>query len=118
MFFVEHFKHFLLGRKFLVRTDNSAVRYWMRLQSSSYDAQGQTARWMVRLAAFDFDIKHRPGKQHGNADGMSRTPFLRCAQCELRPKTVNTATQTRKKEQSRDRGAKCSQARAVKDESL
>ena len=84
VYFTEQFKHFLLGRPFLIRTDNSAVRYWMRLQSNSYDPQGQTARWMIKLAAFDFEIKHRSGKQHGNADSMSRMPFLKCAQCELR----------------------------------
>ena len=27
---------------------------------------------MVKQAAFDFDIKHRAGRQHGNADGLSR----------------------------------------------
>ena len=84
VYFVSEFKHFLLGRKFLVRTDNSAVRYWMKIHSDGYDPQGQTARWMVKLAAYDFDIKHRAGKQHGNADSMSRLPFLQCAQCELR----------------------------------
>jgi hypothetical protein len=29
---------------------------------------------------FDFEIQHRPGKQHGNADGMSRIP---CKQCGI-----------------------------------
>ena len=61
---------------------------------------------MVKLAAFDFDIKHRTGKQHSNADSMSRPPFLRCAQCEIRHQgaletkrprkvgTVDSSTQT------------------------
>lgn len=84
VYFVQQFKHFLLGRKFLVRTDNSAVRYWTKIHSDTYDPQGQTARWMVKLAMFDFDIKHRAGRQHLNADGVSRLPFLRCAQCEIR----------------------------------
>ena len=82
--FVQQYNHFLLGRHFLVRTDNSAVRYWTKIHSETYDPQGQTARWMVKLAMFDFEIKHRPGKQHSNADGVSRKPFLRCAQCETR----------------------------------
>ena len=38
---------------------------------------------MVRLAEFDFEIRHRPGKQHTNADGMSRRPLLKCAQCDI-----------------------------------
>ena len=81
--FVTQFKHFPLGQKFLFRTDNSSVRYWMRIYSDSYDPQGQIARWLVKLAVFDFEIKHRMGKQHSNADGMLRCPLLRCAQCEI-----------------------------------
>ena len=70
--FVSQFKHFLLGRRFQVRTDNSAVRYWTKIHAYSYDPQEQTAGWLVRLAAFDFEIKHRAGRQHNNAYGMSR----------------------------------------------
>ena len=32
------------------------------------------ARWLERLARFDFDIEHRPGLKHGNSDGLSRIP--------------------------------------------
>ena len=32
------------------------------------------ARWMERLAEFEFSVQHRPGETHGNADGMSRIP--------------------------------------------
>ena len=35
--FMSQFRHFLLGGKFLDRTDNSAVRYGMRTKSDSYD---------------------------------------------------------------------------------
>ena len=82
--FAEQYKHFLLGRKFLVRTDNAAVRYWTRMHASNYDPHGQVARWMVRLGTFDFDIRHRTGKLHSNADSLSRMPFLQCVQCDIR----------------------------------
>ena len=39
--------------------------------------QGMLARWLAKLQQFHFDIVHRPGAQHGNADGLSR-----CPQCE------------------------------------
>lgn len=40
------------------------------------------ARWMQVLSQFDFQIEHRSGKQHGNADGLSRPPCDPCAcQC-------------------------------------
>ena len=82
--FCEQFRHFLIGKKFKVRTDNVAVKYWTNLHSAGYEPLGQVARWLVRLATFDFSIGHRPGRQHNNADSMSRRPFLICAQCEVR----------------------------------
>ena len=82
--FVSQFRHFLSGQHFLVRTANSAVRSWTKIHADSYDPQRQTAQWLVRLAAFDFDIKHRTGRQHNNADGMSHLPMLQCMQCETR----------------------------------
>ena len=33
--------------------------------------QGMLARWLAKLQQFHFDIIHRPGAQHGNADGLS-----------------------------------------------
>ena len=51
----------------------------MKIHSDSYNPQDQTAR----LAAFDFEIRHRLGKQHTNVDNMSRRPLLKSAQCDI-----------------------------------
>ena len=32
------------------------------------------ARWISEIQSYDFDVIHRPGKLHGNADYMSRYP--------------------------------------------
>ena len=32
------------------------------------------ARWLEIMAQFDFNIEHRAGKKHGNADALSRVP--------------------------------------------
>jgi transposase InsO family protein/predicted aspartyl protease len=72
--FVRHFRPYLHGQPFTVRTDHSSLQ-WLR---SKKDAEGQLARWIEILDTFQFNIVHRPGKAHGNADGLSRT---RCAQC-------------------------------------
>ena len=40
--------------------------------------EGQTARWLEQIAEYDLVIQHRPGRKHGNADGLSRP---RCKQC-------------------------------------
>jgi len=39
---------------------------------------GQQARWCEILEEFDFQIVHRAGVKHGNADASSRRP---CRQC-------------------------------------
>ena len=39
--------------------------------------QGMLARWLAKLQQFHFEIIHRPGARHGNADGLSR-----CPQCD------------------------------------
>ena len=72
--FVKYFKHYLYGRRFLVRTDHGALRWLFNFRSP----EGQVARWLEILSSFDFAIEHRAGRNHGNADGMSRRP---CNQC-------------------------------------
>ena len=67
----EHFETFLYGRRFLVRTDHSALQ-WLR---NFKNPRGQVARWLERLSDFDFEVEHRPGQLHGNADRLSRLPW-------------------------------------------
>lgn len=67
---LKHFRCYLLGKKFLVRTDHSALQ-WLR---TFKEPVGQVARWIEQLAEYNFDIVHRAGKQHANADALSRYP--------------------------------------------
>ena len=39
------------------------------------------ARWLHTLHQFQFSIIHRAGREHGNADGLSRAPTSPCRQC-------------------------------------
>ena len=70
VYFVKYFKHYLLGRRFTVRTDHAALQ-WLRKVP---EPVGQQARWIGFLEEFEYDIVHRPGKQHANADALSRRP--------------------------------------------
>ena len=65
--FTQQFRHYLLGRKFRLRTDHGSLVWLFRFKTP----EGQLARWLEELSQFDFDIEHRAGKKHGNADGMS-----------------------------------------------
>ena len=70
VWFTGHFKHYLIGKKFLLRTDHGSLRWLFRFK----EPEGQMARWLERLARFEFDIEHRPGVKHVNSDGLSRIP--------------------------------------------
>ena len=66
--FMNQFRHYLLGQKFLLRTDHGSLRWILEFK----DPRGQVARWLEVLAQYDFEIQHRPGQKHQNADGLSR----------------------------------------------
>ena len=68
--FTRQFRHYLLGRKFLIRTDHNSLTWLLRFKN----ANGQLARWLEELSQFDMAIIHRKGTMHGNADGLSRRP--------------------------------------------
>lgn len=72
--FTKVYRQYLLGRHFVLRTDHAALR-WLQ---KTPEPIGQQGRWLERLSEFDFEIIHRPGRQHGNADALSRKP---CKQC-------------------------------------
>ena len=68
--FIRHFRHYLLGREFTITTDHRALQWLHNFK----DPDRITARWLEKLAPFDYDIRHRPGKSFGHADGLSRIP--------------------------------------------
>ncbi len=74
VYFMRHFRCYLLGRHFLARSDHAALQWIQSLK----EPEGQTARWLEQLQEFDFHLEHRPGKRHLNADALSRLP---CHQC-------------------------------------
>ncbi|MCG8033048.1 MAG: DDE-type integrase/transposase/recombinase, partial [Candidatus Thiodiazotropha taylori] len=71
VFFTKYFRHYLYGREFTARTDYSSLRWLMNFKNP----EGQVARWLDLLSSFNFTVEHRPGKLHGNADGLSRKPL-------------------------------------------
>ena len=68
--FTRHFRDHLLGQKFTIVTDHSALQW---LHSFKYP-DGITARWLEKLAPFDYEVRHRSSKSIGHADGLSRIP--------------------------------------------
>ena len=105
---IRQFHHYLYGRKFLVRVDHSALQWLMKFKNP----EGQIARWIQILQEYDFEISHRAGQKHGNADAMSRRPCCSgCKHCNraeqsqtLDPGVSNQACQLRRTTLSPDGG--------------
>jgi hypothetical protein len=62
-------RHYLLGRKFVLMTDHCGLRYLF----DQPKLNARQARWMALLSEFDFEIKHIKGKENGVADALSRS---------------------------------------------
>ncbi|XP_037834631.1 uncharacterized protein LOC112450568 [Kryptolebias marmoratus] len=77
--FTSHFRQYLLGRHFTIRTDHSSLRWLTRLR----EPEGQLARWLEKLAEYDFQVVHRPGIKHLNADALSRKPCRENCVCHI-----------------------------------
>nr|VZI12709.1 unnamed protein product [Spirometra erinaceieuropaei] len=83
--FLRQFKHLLVGRRFVLRTDHRALQ-WLR---SFKDPMDQLARWQEFLQDFDFECQYRPGHKHGNADALSRLPHVTDADPDIQTAGVN-----------------------------
>ena len=68
---LKQFKHYLLGRRFVVRTDHIALKHLL----TSKELTALQARHLDFIGQFKgMEIQHRPGINHGNVDGLSRRP--------------------------------------------
>jgi len=64
-------RQYLLGRRFVVRTDQAALCWLQRTP----EPMPQLARWLTFIEEFSFDVKHRVGTKHQNVDSLSRMPI-------------------------------------------
>lgn len=64
------FRPYLYGRSFELVTDHCPLTWLCTIK----EPKGRTARWIMLLEEFHWSIVHRAGKEHGNADALSRRP--------------------------------------------
>ena len=79
--FVHLYRPYLICRKFTLRTDHGSLT-WLR---NFKEPEGQLARWLEQLQELDFEIVHRRGRSHQNADALSRLPCRQCGRIEHEP---------------------------------
>ena len=71
---IEHFKFYLLGRKFQVETDHKALVAVLDRNNSQREYSSRLTRWRMKLLPFEFDISYIPGIWMGITDYLSRSP--------------------------------------------
>lgn len=67
----KYFRPYLFGQKFTLYTDHQPLTYALNLKTPN----SKLVKWRLQLAEYDFEIKHRPGRQNVVADALSRIPF-------------------------------------------
>ena len=65
---IDMYQQYLLGTRFTVVTDHSALTKLKTMSNSN----PRLMRWVLKLQGYDFDVVHRPGREHVDADFLSR----------------------------------------------
>ena len=63
----------------MLRTDHGNLRWQLNFRDSG---EGLIGRWLARPAIYDFQIEHRSGAAHSNADALSRIELKPKRKCE------------------------------------
>ncbi|MCH81106.1 RNA-directed DNA polymerase (Reverse transcriptase), partial [Trifolium medium] len=65
---IQHWRPYLLGRKFVVSTDHKSLKQLMQQKIVTAEQQN----WAAKLMGYDFDIVYKQGKLNKGADALSR----------------------------------------------
>jgi hypothetical protein len=64
------FREYLVGNKFVVKTDHNSLKYFL----DQKDLSERQQKWVPKIQAFDFNIEYVKGKRNVVADALSRRP--------------------------------------------
>lgn len=76
---VNQFRWALIGQKFKIVTDHAALKWLFSLK----DPSSRLLRWALKLGEYEYEVTHKPGKKHLNADALSRKVRRADASCDV-----------------------------------
>lgn len=65
---IQNWRHYLLGRKFLVYSDQKSLRHLLQQRITTENQQ----EWIAKLLGFDFEVVYKAGLENKVADSLSR----------------------------------------------
>ena len=99
IYFMRYWRSFTGGMHVSIRTDHNSLRWLVNFGNGTGESGGMYRRWAFQLSQWRYTLTHRPGKDHANADGMSRLvkahaqvpaissrmkcPFKECPDCTI-----------------------------------
>ena len=89
VFGVKRFHSYLYGHQFSLLTDHKPLlSLFNESRAVPPQASARIQRWALTLAMYEYSLKFKSTKQHGNADAMSRLPLPDTVTPPLPPETV------------------------------
>jgi hypothetical protein len=80
---VKKFHQYLLGLRFQIYTDHKPLLGILgESKPIPVHSAARIQRWALLLAGYNYELFYKQGKEHGNADGMSRLP-VKCEDMDV-----------------------------------
>ena len=70
---IHHWKHYLTGRHFSIKTDQRSVAYMFNNKQRGKIKNDKIMRWRMELSCYSFNMVYRPGAENIAPDTFSRS---------------------------------------------